>query len=667
MQRSLAASWVGLTASGVLALAGSSACNAFDEAPPGGERTLRTIPVDERAPIESATTPLPISGGTLLSLGARGMAVSDPDRDQISLTGVDANGATTLTTLALSKGAEPGRLAQTSATSFAAVLRGSGEVLNMSLPAEALATQSLTVQWQTKVCEAPRGVDFELSSNQIHVACAEGALVSLDAATGEVVERLDLEPDLRDVVAKDGRLYVSRFRSAEVLFVEQGAIARRVELPTVNVVDHSSGSMRAMQAAVAWRMQNNPSGGVTVVHQRATLDEVPIDAADVADEQSGFGGSSVSPYGGAAGGCGGIVQAAVTQIDADGRRRTTGSLSGVTLPVDLALSPDGLTFAIADAGLEDSEAPRPTVEVLMDGERFNRTFNDFGEHSAVLTFSSAELMDVDLQVTDGDFPSVSCTNGFVNEVLIQTPVAAVAFDGSSLVAQDQRMGSLLSASSDRASGQLEGEPLLDTGHDLFHRNSGGGLACASCHPEGTSDGHVWKFRELGARRTQDLAIPLGKTEPFHWDGELPDLTAIMDEVFVERMGGVFESQERLDVLSNWLVRAPKPVHSTQEFSASAERGKALFDSSETACATCHSGNAFTDNRSYYVGTSLDKAKLQVPSLVGIAARPPFMHDGCAKTLLDRFDPECGGGDAHGVTSQLSTDDLNDLVAYLRTL
>ena len=44
-----------------------------------------------------------------------------------------------------------------------------------------------------------------------------------------------------------------------------------------------------------------------------------------------------------------------------------------------------------------------------------------------------------------------------------------------------------------------------------------------------------------------------------------------------------------------------------------------------------------------------------------------MHDGCAATLRDRFNPACGGGDRHGVTSQLSSAQIDDLVAYLQTL
>ena len=57
----------------------------------------------------------------------------------------------------------------------------------------------------------------------------------------------------------------------------------------------------------------------------------------------------------------------------------------------------------------------------------------------------------------------------------------------------------------------------------------------------------------------------------------------------------------------------------------------------------------------------------MPSLVAIGYRTPLMHDGCAPDLRARFDPACGGGDAHGKTSQLGSAQVDDLIAYLQTL
>jgi hypothetical protein len=212
---------------------------------------------------------------------------------------------------------------------------------------------------------------------------------------------------------------------------------------------------------------------------------------------------------------------------------------------------------------------------------------------------------------------------------------------------------------------LPGESRVDTGHELFHRDSGGGIACASCHPEGSEDGHTWRFADVGARRTQPLNIGLEGTAPFHWAGDLPSVGSLMTEVFVQRMGGVRQSDARLDTLNDWLfsIKAPPAIRDIGD--EAALRGQELFDSTEVGCASCHSGAKLTNNETVAID-SLVPTKTQVPSLVGIAYRAPFMHTGCAATLLDRFDPACGGN-AHGNTAQLSEAQKADLVAYLESL
>ena len=95
--------------------------------------------------------------------------------------------------------------------------------------------------------------------------------------------------------------------------------------------------------------------------------------------------------------------------------------------------------------------------------------------------------------------------------------------------------------------------------------------------------------------------------------------------------------------------------------AALERGEALFE--QVQCNTCHAGERFTDNKNYDVGTG---GAFQVPSLLGVAYRAPYMHDGCARTLAERFDPVCGG-DAHGNVAGLSDEDIADLVVYVESL
>ena len=99
------------------------------------------------------------------------------------------------------------------------------------------------------------------------------------------------------------------------------------------------------------------------------------------------------------------------------------------------------------------------------------------------------------------------------------------------------------------------------------------------------------------------------------------------------------------------------------------RGKTIFDGS-AGCTSCHVGAIGTLATNQDIGKTDvlgDKRPLQVPSLLDVADRAPFMHDGCAHTLMDRFtDVSCGGA-SHGNTASLGQDDLLSLTTYLESL
>jgi cytochrome c peroxidase len=257
-------------------------------------------------------------------------------------------------------------------------------------------------------------------------------------------------------------------------------------------------------------------------------------------------------------------------------------------------------------------------------------------------------------------------------MFVDSPVTAVAFapDGR-LIAQTQDPPQLFVMAANQVPNgipsviPLPGESRVDTGHELFHRDAGGGIACASCHPEGGEDGRTWHFTDTGARRTQALHVGLRDTAPFHWNGDLKDVGALMSEVFVGRMGGVRQTPERIDALSNWLFALTPPPAIRDAADPAAQRGQALFNSADVGCSTCHSGAKLTNNLSVSIDSATAK-KFQVPSLVAVGYRAPFMHTGCASTLTARFDVSCGG-DAHGNTSALNSDQIGDLVAFLETL
>ena len=205
----------------------------------------------------------------------------------------------------------------------------------------------------------------------------------------------------------------------------------------------------------------------------------------------------------------------------------------------------------------------------------------------------------------------------------------------------------------------------DSGHDIFHVNAGGGLACASCHPEGGEDGRVWNFVCAGARRTQSIRGGISPTAPFHWDGSETNFSRLMDDVFSGRMAGPMLSDDQKNSLQAWVDTIPALPETAGLDAAAVDRGKTLFNDPKVACATCHAGTLLTNNatRSKSVGTG---QALQVPSLRGVSWRAPLMHNGCATTLADRFGASsCSGGDKHGVTSTLTTSQVGDLTTYLQ--
>jgi len=131
------------------------------------------------------------------------------------------------------------------------------------------------------------------------------------------------------------------------------------------------------------------------------------------------------------------------------------------------------------------------------------------------------------------------------------------------------------------------------------------------------------------------------------------------------MSGPTLSTEQKGALSGWIDTIPALPKATGLDAAAVARGKTLFDDPKVACATCHAGALLTSNATVDVGTG---RALQVPSLRGLSWRAPFMHDGCAATIADRFgSAACGGGEKHGGTSQLAPADVADLTAFLQSL
>ena len=219
------------------------------------------------------------------------------------------------------------------------------------------------------------------------------------------------------------------------------------------------------------------------------------------------------------------------------------------------------------------------------------------------------------------------------------------------------------------------------------------ISCSSCHPDGDSDGRTWQNPE-GQRNTTAL-YAMAWTHPLHWSADRDESQDFEHTIRGQLMQGqglvrgrIHESLDKpnkglskaLDALAVYSNAHPVPLspHSKTGLSEEAKRGKELFFSAETKCASCHSGPYFSDStpvkpyKLHDVGTGLsDKSekmgpKYDTPTLLSVYRTAPYLHHGEAKTLEDVL-RKCNPDDKHGKTSHLNDSQIKDLVEFMKAL
>lgn len=588
---------------------------------------LPTLPDDTAPPFDPGERFLPpISGGTLaLTPDGATAVVGDSERDKIYLVDIDPREIRAIFDVS----GEPGRVVvdQWGERAYVALRRGAGVIV------VDVREGRLVDRWRT--CPSPRGLALTPDESGLYVACLGGQLLTHDAETGFITRRIEVAPDLRDVIAFEDRIVVTRFRAAELITLSPAGEVLHVRRP--------AGMPRMAQTAVvAWRTVGTPDGRVLMLHQVASDNEImvpppeepPPPGEDPPEEPPG--GDRPPPpitgYG-MGGACGeAIVGVAVTEFGPhDDGSPWSGVVSEAVLGVDLAV--DETRLVIAAPG---------SVQLSPEQAPFQRV-----PFRNLATFDRARPVDC-LRAREagptGAFTAVALRPDDRGGVAFQRePAALVDLEGNLIVA-------------------LPVESTADEGHDLFHKAPGAGLACASCHPEGSEDGHVWQFRGFGPRRTQELRGGIADSAPFHWQQDMRDMAMLLREVMHGRMGGVRPTVAQADALSSWLDALPAPrVAPIGEGDPIA--GELVFEDASTGCAGCHNGPRYSDGRAYDVGTG---EALETASLIGVGRRARLLHDGCADTLAGRFDEACGGRN-HGRVIHLSVQQMQDLIAFLRTL
>ena len=214
----------------------------------------------------------------------------------------------------------------------------------------------------------------------------------------------------------------------------------------------------------------------------------------------------------------------------------------------------------------------------------------------------------------------------------------------------------------------------------------GQIGCANCHIDSTFDGIQWNLEPDGFGRNivdNKLIEGIKDTAPYKWTGTNPNIPTECGP----RTEKYFWRSENYDDLTladlAIYIRSldPRPNRwklPGYDLTPAQERGKAIFEravdkfkkpiAEYNRCSYCHSGLKGTNQKLFDVGTKspLDNpGLLKAAPLTNIALTAPYLHDGSARSLEEIwtvYNPD----DKHGRTNDLTKDELNDLIEYLRT-
>ncbi|MGB8030258.1 MAG: beta-propeller fold lactonase family protein [Terracidiphilus sp.] len=219
-----------------------------------------------------------------------------------------------------------------------------------------------------------------------------------------------------------------------------------------------------------------------------------------------------------------------------------------------------------------------------------------------------------------------------------------------------------------------------------HYSFQGQISCSSCHIDSTYDALTWNLEPNGFGRdivANRLLEDIKDTAPYKWNGGNPNLPTECGprtEKYFWRSEnyGDLQLADLVLYIRSLPARPNRWRLASGDLTSAQERGKEIFERSVdnfgepipegNRCSFCHSGPLGTDNKSFDVGTkkpSDHSGMLDTPQLTNIALPAPYLHDGSARTLEEiwtLYNPE----DKHGRTNDLTKDELNDLIEYLRT-
>jgi DNA-binding beta-propeller fold protein YncE/mono/diheme cytochrome c family protein len=532
----------------------------------------------------------------------------------------------------------------------------------------------------------PEGVSFYGSGHQAAVALhGDDAILLIDCDSGETLHRIEVEDEPYGLATDSTgqRLFATLEFPGKVLEIDPragtivsewqvGSFLRGIAVGKnglIHVTEYLTGALKQLDPGTGLVLNTDPATGALLPEWAGTIEDNlarqvalhPVSGKAFIPHQRSrvtiaHGGGSIFPY----------IATVNTrpEFPADKPRRRRVQMDSfrgtyvVANPWELALSPDGEKLYVVFSGTDDMFVCR-----VLDDDYRELEF-------AGLIRLGANPRAVRVSADGSQF--------YIYNAL---DLNVVAYDAASL----KPLWTTEVTRWPYSDEILLGKKLFYTAKPPLTAQKW--ISCSSCHPDGDPDGRTWQQPE-GLRNTQAM-FGIEHTHPIHWSAdrdEVQDFEITIRSPLMQGRGllrgplndplgpphaGLSAELDALAAYTNshGILQSP---FAKKGLSPAAQRGKALFLSAETKCASCHSGDYLTDRQMHDVGTgTADPTELlgpsyDTPTLHGVYRTAPYLHHGMAATLEDvltRFNPD----DQHGRTSHLTPEQIADLTEYLKAL
>ncbi|MFQ6045766.1 MAG: hypothetical protein ACE5PT_05310 [Gemmatimonadales bacterium] len=344
-------------------------------------------------------------------------------------------------------------------------------------------------------------------------------------------------------------------------------------------------------------------------------------------------------------------------------------------PYDIAISPDGRRAFVSHSGVDavtvvDVDSLRAVLAETRRG--------DLEAYANHLGLSSRYVVS---RIAAGPNPKGLALSPDGKTLYVVERLA----DRVSMISVEQLEveGSILLGGPDRVTMVRRGQRLFHSADHTFQNQ----FSCRSCHPEGSTDGLSYDLEPdgLGRNIVNNLSLrELGGLAPYKWTGKNASLYRQCGFRFAKWLTRTEPySQDELYALVAYILslrHAPNRFRLERRgLTPTQARGKLIFERAvtndgrpipaENRCSTCHPPPRFTNRMMFDVGTAGptdSDGSFDTPALNNVYESAPYLHDGRAATLEEIW-TLFGSDDKHGMVSDLTKRQLNDLVEYLKSL